>query len=446
MALTHALSTNNYGTAHLIVATSAANGTHTTLATALADAVTGDTVFLRDSVTENVTLVAGINISAWSGGSLNTPSISGTITCSSAGTSTISGIELITNSAPFLTVSGSAASIVNLRDCYLNASNNTGISHTSSNAASVINVTNCSGNIGTTGITMHVSTSAGNIIYVSSNLSNTGASVTPSSVSTGAVSVNNSSFGFNLSTSSVGILTTCNSYIDNSSNNSTVITTAGTGGANLFNSVYLSGTASCISIGAGTTVNISEITANSTNTNPITGAGTIVLGSVTMPSTGHVINTTTQTLRFFQAGEYIGRTVSTAPSAGMIGEQIRAVIASGSATALTTNTPLSITSISLTPGIWDLSGIVGFVSNAATSTTQTQMSLSQTNNTIISSTYGDQSIANTFPALLADQVTITIPSYRVSLSATTIYYLVVQATFTLNTLSAYGRISATRVS
>jgi hypothetical protein len=48
------------------------------------------------------------------------------------------------------------------------------------------------------------------------------------------------------------------------------------------------------------------------------------------------------------------------------------------------------------------------------------------------------------PTVAAD-VTLTIPAYRVSLSATTTYYLVVNSLFTVNTPAAYGRISATRV-
>jgi len=165
MALTHALSTNNYGEAHLLVATSAANGTHTTLAGALADAVSGDTVFLRDSVTENVTIPAGINITAWQGGTLNTPTITGKITMTAAGTSSINGIRLVTNSDFIISVTGSAASILNVNDCYLNCTNNTGINYTTSGLAA-LTFTNCKGDLGTTGIAYFVSPSNGTIDFI----------------------------------------------------------------------------------------------------------------------------------------------------------------------------------------------------------------------------------------------------------------------------------------
>ena len=86
MAFTHALSTNNYGPAKFIVATSAANGTHTTLASAMADAVSGDIIFMRDSVTENVTLTPGVSITSFAGSpSSSQVSITGTLTMTGAG-------------------------------------------------------------------------------------------------------------------------------------------------------------------------------------------------------------------------------------------------------------------------------------------------------------------------------------------------------------------------
>src|SRR6185436_13699104 len=189
MALTHALATNNYGESHLIVATSSANGTHTTLASAMADAVSGDTIFLRDSVTENVTLTAGVNITAWTGGSLNVPSITGTLTMTTAGTCNISGIRLVTNSAALLAVTGSAASIVNLNNCYLNCSNNTGITFSSSSSSSNINIKECSGDIGTTGISLFSDSSAGNLRILYSMINNSGNSTTVSTKSAGLIAI-----------------------------------------------------------------------------------------------------------------------------------------------------------------------------------------------------------------------------------------------------------------
>jgi len=160
MTFTHALSINNYGVAKFIVATSAANGTHTTLASAMSAASSGDTIFLRNSVTENVTITPGVNIAAWSGDSLNVPSITGTLTMTGAGTSTLSGLRLVTNSAALIAVTGSAASILNVNNCYLNISNNDGITFSTSSSSGQISLFNCKGDLGTTGIKIFAHSSA----------------------------------------------------------------------------------------------------------------------------------------------------------------------------------------------------------------------------------------------------------------------------------------------
>jgi len=191
MTFTHALSTNNYGTAKFIVTSSAANGTHTTIASALAVATSGDTIFIRPGTyTENLTLKAGVNIVAYSGdGDTGNVIILGNSTLSSAGTVSISGIQLKTNSANCITVSGSVASILNLIDCNINCSNNTGISFSSSSASSKINLYNCIGNLATTGIAYFASTANGVINFYGGFFLNTGGSTTASTITANQVSM-----------------------------------------------------------------------------------------------------------------------------------------------------------------------------------------------------------------------------------------------------------------
>ena len=303
MTFTHALATNNYGPAKFIVATSAANGTHTTLATAMAAASAGDTIFLRDSVTENVTITPGVNITAWAGASANTPSITGTLTMTAAGTSTISGLTLITNSAAIIAVTGSAASILNVNNCYLNCSNNTGITFSSSNAAATISIANCSGDLGTTGIGLYSSSSAGSLLIRYTKMTNTGASTTASSNSAGSVTIMNCIMTIAFSTSSTGIIVIDNSQIDTSAINTICLTTAGSGSANnSYSTYYASGSASAISIGVGTTLGVGQVNVVSTNTNAVTGAGTLVNGGISFTGSSSLINTSTQTAKNFDVG------------------------------------------------------------------------------------------------------------------------------------------------
>lgn len=293
MALTHALSTNNYGNPRLIVATSAANGTHTTLASAMADAVSGDTIALRNSVTENITLTPGVNIASWQGGSLNTPTITGTLTMTAAGTCNISGIRLATNSAALIAVTGSAASIVNLNNCYLNCTNATGITFSSSSASAAIIIKNCDGNLGTTGIAVFAHSSAGLMLMDHVAFSNTGLSSTASTCSSSGV-LNMMYYNFSSPITSSG---TCagtfeHGLIDSNAQNVTSMTI---GSGTLFSikwGRFASGTASSVSI-AGT-AGMEFCAIFSSNTNAITGAGTLVYSNLSFDGVSNTVNVTTQ--------------------------------------------------------------------------------------------------------------------------------------------------------
>lgn len=424
---------SGYGTAKFIVSTVPGQGTHTTLAAAMAAASAGDTIFLRTNVTENVTITPGVNISAWLSGPLNTPTIIGTLTMSGAGTSNISRITLQTNSAPFLIVSGSAASIINLNNCFLNCTNNTGITYTSSSSSSQILITNCSGNIGTTGISLFSSSSAGSIAIDTSMFSNTGGTSTASTISSGVVNVNNSTFTFPIDPSSTGAIGFLGSTIDTSAQNVTSITTSGTGNSTIRTSVISSGTASSISVGSGTTVTLLDSIIASTNTNAITGAGTLGYVGITFSASSQKINTTTQTGGLMQGGQ------TQAPSAGFIGQQI-----TNSATAVATasSTPITITSISLTPGIWDISSICSATATGGAATMTTHASGIGTVNNTLSGTLG----IDYFQTNVIDTVkSSAVPQIRATLTATTTYYLVAFNTYASTTCPTNGRITATRV-
>lgn len=301
MTFTHALSTNNYGPAKFIVATSAANGTHTTLASALTSASSGDTIILRDSVTENVTLKAGVNIVAWQG-SQSTPevSITGKCTMTTAGTVTISGIRLTTNSDFFLAVTGSAASVVNLEDCYLNASNNTGISYTSSDANSQVTIWRCTGDIGTTGIGLFASSSAGLLRMEYSRITNSGATTTASTASAGTLQVMRSSILSPITTSGTATFNSHFSTISGGAQNATALTIGGSGSNTLRYGLIEGGTASAMSISSS--ISVSTTTFGSSNTNSVTGAGTLTYSSLSFIGSSSGMNVTTQSALVTRSG------------------------------------------------------------------------------------------------------------------------------------------------
>ncbi len=436
------LSTNTFGVAKWIVSPTASDGTHTTIASALTASSSGDTIFIRPGTyTENITLKAGVNLSAFDCDAL-TPNVKivGTCTMTATGTCSISGIRLQTNSANIISITGTNVVTLNLRNCYLNCTNNTGISVANVNA--IINCYECEGDLGTTGIAYYTSTGA--IWFYQCYLNNTGNSLT-ASLSNGAgqpaVFVN--------TTMSAPISTSTNSAFISAKNsyfgavNTTCITLAGTGGSNLDSCILSSGTASALSIGTGCSCIVERCGIDSSNTNCITGAGTIAYQGLTFIGTDSptaLINVTTQTGGTLKGG------LNQAPSAGFLGEQIRSFLPGGSLVTLSTGVDATITSISLTAGIWDISGMLQYNAAGTTTVTLTQISISTTNNTI-DSNYGDQSLAFT-PSLagVAGIIPVmTIPSFRATLTTTTIYYLVASANFSTSTCKAYGRISATRV-
>lgn len=316
MTFTHALSTNNYGPAKFIVSSSAANGTHTNIAAALTAASSGDTIFLRPGTyTEDISLKAGVNLAAF-GGDGFTPNviILGNTTASYNGTVTLTGIQLKTNSAACLTISGSNTSTLYLNACNIDANNATGISCNNANFG--IFIANCYLQSESNNLLFAVTNISGLSIRDSKIASGTGAST----VAAGGVSIQNCRCeSFSITTSSTGSVVVYNSNLDNSSLNQTVFTTGGIGGITIGNSSLSSGTASTISVGSGTVCTISNCNLGSSNTNCITGLGTLQYGNLVFTSSSSTINTTTRNaLIISPRGESWTPTVIGSTSAGTV--------------------------------------------------------------------------------------------------------------------------------
>jgi hypothetical protein len=132
-------------------------------------------------------------------------------------------------------------------------------------------------------------------------------------------------------------------------------------------------------------------------------------------------------------------------SAGYVGELIESSLASGSATALSTGTAKTVTSISLTAGDWDVWGSVGFASGGTTAITTLAAAIHTTDNTLPTAPGGGafQNLQITFP--VGTSQLISAGQTRISLAVTTTVYLVAQGTFSADTLAAYGYIGARRV-
>ncbi len=429
---------NNFGTSKWIVNSTAGLGTHTTIASALTSASSGDTIFVMPGTyTENISLKAGVNITATGADGLTTNLGSGTtasnviilgsVTANYTGSVTLNGLQLKTNSAAALIVSGSGASQIFLNDCTVFANNATGM--TFNNSACFATFTTCYFLSTSTNLLFAITACPIDFEFCIFSLSATASAST--------IAVNNVLFnacdisGLSITTSTTGSVFSIGCHWQYGGN--TLLTTVGTGTSTIVNSWLSSTTASTISIGTGTTVEVYNSEIYSSNTNAITGAGTLKYAGVVFGSTSSTINTTTQTGGLLQGGK------AQAPSAGFIGEQITA---SASSVATTTATAKTITSISLTPGIWDISGSSISISTGGTAVLQAVlMGISATDNTITGTVGIDYLQVN----IINSNWPMIAPLTRVTLTTTTTYYLVVQNFYTATTCPTSAKITATRV-
>lgn len=442
MTFTHALSTNNYGPLKFIVSTSAANGTHTTLASALTSASSGDTIYLRDSVTEDVTLKAGVNISSMPSNASTTGSssliITGKLSFSSAGTVNISGIQLNTNSDFFLAVTGSAASVVNLIGCYLNCSNNTGISFTAANTSARININSSNGNLGTTGIALISQSSTGGTAFRNTIISNSGGSSTANSCSAGSLSIISTFLGNPITCSGTGRFTAKYSEIDSSSTNTTALTTV-SGQTNELDFVRLSsGSATPYSVGGTDIVN--ALLLHHTNSTAISGAGSLTYSGLFQDSTIGAISVTT-----IVGKGTVGINNNTAPVAGYIGEILSAVNSGGTATTI--NTITNISSLTPTAGTWDISGVVQFSYTAGVGMLNAQGAIATANNNFTPVDQAQSCGLGNIPTTgAAASPFVILGPARVTTAGATAYFLNAFLSGTSATISATkGFIRAVRV-
>lgn len=399
----------NYSTAvsHIVDATG--QGDFTTIAAALTAAVSGQTIFIRPGTyTENLTLVTGVDIVSFPGeGNTGNVIINGNCTLSTAGIVTISGIQLKTNSAAILTVSGSVASILNLVGCNLNMGT-TAIVYSSSSSSSQVNIYNCTGNISAGSVTPINMSSTGALTMSYCNITNIGASTTATTMSAGTATFNYNNLQFAITNSSTAGITSAYNTFNTAAINTTPFTIGGSGTNTSQYDTFLAGTASGIS--AGGTLKVIYGTVSSSNTNAVTGGGTLTTIGLNFIGTSHLNNATTTT----GSGPASGLTKGVLPAAGQIGEVISTTFSVGTSGSVTT-----MGSLNLTPGNWSVTGLV--MSTGVGSNVSFTAFITTANNAsgpLIGTGADAQGFGNN-----SASPTLTIPSYPYSISANTTIYL-----------------------
>lgn len=152
-----------------------------------------------------------------------------------------------------------------------------------------------------------------------------------------------------------------------------------------------------------------------------------------------------------------GTTTNDAAAEGFVGEYLIQSRVRSANTGLTTATTANVTAtaLTLTAGEWDIGGSVTIVpSNSSTSITGFAVAISLTSATLPSAdttsvpTGGESRSRLNFAVVVpgtSGDITQNLPTTRVQISASTTFYLVVNATFTVSTLAGYGSIWARRV-
>lgn len=139
-----------------------------------------------------------------------------------------------------------------------------------------------------------------------------------------------------------------------------------------------------------------------------------------------------------------GTTTNDNACAGCIGEFIGSTIAFGSAVPLTTVTPTTVTSITLTPGDWDVWAVGAFTGAATTTVTYLMASTNTTNAINIAPQRTNMNFNNNAIFASPNETDLPVTQSRYSIASSTTINLVVQASFGTSTCSAFGGVYARR--
>lgn len=200
-----------------------------------------------------------------------------------------------------------------------------------------------------------------------------------------------------------------------------------------------------LNVGGTTTGVLPAVNGGTGEAGTITGA---LKGNGTSPATqaacADLSNGTTNCSA--AVGQLPGTTTNDNAAAGKVGEYTSSIVLAGAAVALTTTQAADITTLQLTAGDWDMSGICINQPIGTTTTTFGVCNITTTANTLNNVPSDGGAIAFTNAALGGGgQESLTTDVARVSINATTTYHLVTRFDFAGGTNGGFGKIRARRV-
>ena len=144
-----------------------------------------------------------------------------------------------------------------------------------------------------------------------------------------------------------------------------------------------------------------------------------------------------------QPAGIVGTTTNNNAAAGSVGEFINSAVPNNTVT-LTSGTPTNVTSISLTPGDWDVWGEVWFLIGTGAATA-IQTGISMTSATVPTQPTPNGSRTAFYGTMAASSIQdVAGLKCRISIAATTTVYLIAYAAFPSGTTTCGGSISARR--
>lgn len=277
---------------------------YTTIASAITAAAAAggaQDIFIQPGTyTENLTIPANINLTGFvtdvgAGAGLGVL-IVGKLSFSGSGTCNLANLSITTNGDYAIQMTGSNVCTLICRNIRLYSGANSLINNTNSNASSSINMYFCTANISASGITLFVDSSAGSLNTFYCFFDSSGNTSTASTKTNGTLNSYFDVFQMPLSFNAAGA-TFRFTRIGTQNANVTCITTATSSGITAYMCSFSSGTASTLSIGASTSMILSQTGVNGTNATTITGAGTCVYTGLSNLNAKLTIGATTITPR-----------------------------------------------------------------------------------------------------------------------------------------------------
>ncbi|MDI6742655.1 MAG: hypothetical protein QMD11_07935 [Smithella sp.] len=184
------------------------------------------------------------------------------------------------------------------------------------------------------------------------------------------------------------------------------------------------------------------------------GTATITFGPYALPERFNIICTAGVIMPSVAVPDpsfQVGTKLADNAPAGNIGELLSVTIPIGNAISETSATPVNVCSLNLTPGDWDVSGVLNRSLNGATATIY-GAAISPTSNTVPPQAggggVGPDSVVSqraTFGTTITGAFITAVGPVRISLAAAAAIYLVAADTFSAGTIDIYGTLRARRM-